>query len=146
MIYFDTSYLIKCYIREQGSDKVRDLAVQGEYVACCIYGRMELVAAMHRKLREKEISRGQFTAVLRQMELDETQALWHWLPITDSVILSATDAFRNLPESVFLRTADALHLVCAREHGFSVVYSNDRHVLTAASFLNISGENIIPGD
>jgi hypothetical protein len=56
MLYFDTSYLLKCYIAEDGYDNVRDLAREGGIIACCTYVRMELFTALHRKLREAEIT------------------------------------------------------------------------------------------
>ena len=143
MIYFDTSYLLKCYVKENGSNKVRQLASAGGRISCCLYGKMELFAALHRKLCEAEISRDMFKVILKQIELDNAQHIWQWLPLTIRLIESACQAFQNLLDSVFLRTADALHLVCARENGFSEIYSNDRHLLEAASFFNLEGRNVI---
>ncbi len=119
------------------------MASEGDSISCCIYGEMELFTALHRKLREAEISRDMFEVILKQIELDNAQYIWHWFPLTTRLIESVCQAFQNLSESVFLRTADALHLVCARENGFSEIYSNDRHLLEAASFFNLEGRNII---
>lgn len=41
MIYFDTSYLLKCYLAEPGHQAVRALAQQQGPVACCALGRTE---------------------------------------------------------------------------------------------------------
>jgi hypothetical protein len=51
VIYFDTSYLLRCYYDDPGYEAVRRLADQDQ-LACCGHGRVELAAALHRKLRE----------------------------------------------------------------------------------------------
>lgn len=48
------------------------------------------------------------------------------------------------PATTNIRAADALHLACAAEHGFSEVYSNDRHFLLAAPLFGLEGMNVIP--
>jgi len=143
MIYFDTAYLLKCYIKETGWEEVRALARQAESVACSIYGRMELHAAFHRKLREGEVSGNQLTVIFSQIELDDSQHLWNWLSLGESIIVSVADSFRMLPQSVFLRTADAVHLVTAKTAGFGDIYSNDSHLLAAAPHFGLEGKNII---
>ena len=143
MIYFDTAYLLKCYVKEPGWEAVRDLALQHERVACSIYGKMEVHAALHRKLREGDLLPGQLKVVYQQMDLDENQRLWIWLPLTESVIEGVIAAIRGLPEQVFLRTADALHLVTAESNHFREIYSNDAHLLAAASHFGLEGKNIL---
>jgi len=49
------------------------------------------------------------------------------------------------PVTTKIRAADALHLACAAEHGFSEVYSNDRLFLAAAPLFGLIGVNVIPG-
>ena len=77
--------------------------------------------------------------VLRQLDMDESEALWEWIPLSSAIIEAVEDAFRNLPRDVFLRTGDAVHLISARAHGFAEIYSNDKHLLRAAPHLGLMG-------
>jgi predicted nucleic acid-binding protein len=143
MIYFDTAYLLKCYIKETGWEEVRALARREESVACSAYGKLELHAALHRKLREGEITGEQLATVFRQIELDDSQRLWNWLSLTESIMTSVVSSFQTLAKSIFLRTADAMHLVTAKTTGFNDIYSNDTHLLAAAPYFGLEGKNII---
>ena len=66
------------------------------------------------------------------MQRDDAVGLVTWFPVTALLLEHVKQEFEKLPVTVFLRTADALHLVCAREQGFREIYSNDRHLLAAA--------------
>lgn len=141
MVYFDSAYLVKCYVKEPGWEPVRSLARRCESVACSIYGKLEVSAALHGKHREGELTQNQMDALYQQLDLDESHRLWTWLPITDKIKTEVVKSFRSLPPSVFLRTADALHLVTAKDQGLSEIYSNDVHLLTAARYFGIVGKN-----
>jgi predicted nucleic acid-binding protein len=140
--YFDTGYLAKCYLEEPGSVAVRELAGERERIACSAYGRMELLAAFHRKLREKSLSRAQLQIVLRQLDLDEEQGLWAWLPLTNAIMASVVSIFRTLPPSVFLRTADAIHLATARSESLPEVWSGDIRLIAAAPHFGLVGRSV----
>jgi len=45
------------------------------------------------------------------------------------------------PRDLFIRTADAVHLTTAHEIGVSGVWTNDRHMLAAASYFGLRGQS-----
>jgi hypothetical protein len=141
--YFDTGYLAKCYVEESGSEQVRALAAERERIACSVYGRMELHAALHRKLREELLSRDRFEIVVRQLDLDEEQGLWNWLPLTDAIISAVAASYRRLPASVFVRTGDMIHLLTAQNQAMTEIFSGDIHMLAAAPHFGLVGRNVI---
>lgn len=146
MAYFDTAYLLKCYLKEQGWRRVRALAAERERIACSVFGRLELHAALHRKLREGELTVEQHQAVLRQLSLDEASGVWHWIPLSAGAMTAVVDLFRHLPSDVFLRAGDAVHLISARESGFQQIFSSDRRLLAAAPHVGIAGADVIEAD
>ena len=54
--------------------------------------------------------------------------------------MSAAETVRSLGKNIIIRTADALHLVCAKEHGLRRIYTNDRHMLLAASAFGVEAK------
>ena len=83
------------------------------------------------------------TTIFGQLELDESQHLWTWLSLSEFIMSSVVDSFRTRPDRVFVRTADAVHLVTAKTNGFSDIYSQDTHLLAAAPEFGLEGKNII---
>lgn len=143
MIYFDTSYLAKCYLNESGSSQVRELAAADGKVACSAYGRIELAATFHRNLRQKTITPSEFRHLWKQFDHDEEDRIWTWFPANQELLADVVQRFRKLSPKVYLRSGDALHLACAVEHGFKEIHSNDGHLIKAAKAFGISGVNII---
>jgi predicted nucleic acid-binding protein len=140
--YFDSAFIAKFYLDEPQSDAVRKLAEHLGRVHCAVFGRLEVAAVFHRKWREGEFSERAFREVSDQFTDDCAAGLWTWLPVTDDLIAAAAAAIRTLPKAVFLRSADALHLVCAREHGFGEIYTNDRQMLGAAGHFKLTPRDI----
>ena len=142
MIYFDTSYLVRLYYQDPGADKVRALA-RTDHVACAALGQAEMAAAFHRKLREGAIKPAAYGALVDQVEMHNKAGAIQWLAQDREVLSRVHQIYRNLPATVFLRGADAIHLGTAAEAGFRIVYSNDAHLLAAAKHFGIQGVNVI---
>jgi predicted nucleic acid-binding protein len=143
MIYFDTAYILKCYVHESGSPVVRRLLLEHQTGACCALGKLEFAAAVKRAIREGRLDARVLDTVFSVFERDNDCGVWSWLPLSSHLVEIASLAIRSLPADIFIRSADALHLVCARENGFSEIYSNDRHVINAAPHFGIQATNII---
>lgn len=82
---------------------------------------------------------------MEQFINDSKEGLFRWLPLTDSIQQRLKQFFWKKADSTFFRAADALHLPCAAEHGFTEVYSDDRHFLAAAPGCGLRGVNSILG-
>lgn len=143
MRYFDTAYIIKLYLVDEGSEEVMQAANVSGGLASSSLAFSELHAALHRNLRDGRLDRLEFATVLERFDADVNAQMWRWLPTTMSIHQSVASAYRDLPFDVFLRSADAIHLATAAEHGFRHIYSSDRHLLSAATHFGLTGMNVI---
>lgn len=142
MIYLDTSYLVRLYYEDAGFVTVREL-VATDHVACAVHGQAEILAAFHRKLREGAVTAKSYQALLDQFEADCEAGAFHWLPASPEVVERISAVYAGLPRTVYLRGADALHLAAAAANNFKAIYSNDGHLLAAASYFRLKGLNPI---
>lgn len=142
VIYCDSAYLLKFYIPEPGSAEVRTLLDKHDAASCC-HAQIEVVSAIHRKWREGLLSESTSRQTIQQFRSDSATGCWTWHSVEEDLVSAVQDAYLNLPSTVFLRASDALHLACAKEHGFREIYSNDAHLLNAAKHFGIKGRNVI---
>jgi uncharacterized protein len=139
--YFDSAYIAKYYLDEPESDAVRTLAESLGRVCCSIFGRLEVSSVFHRKWREGAYGESAYKEVCAQFEDDCVAGLWTWLPISPNLIEAVSKSIQQLPKTTFLRSADALHIVSARENGLKEIYSNDRQLLAAAKYFDVKAKS-----
>jgi predicted nucleic acid-binding protein len=142
VIYFDTSYLVRLYYQDPGANAVRALAAT-DHVASASHGQAEMIAAFHRKFREGSIRPVAFAALIDQVRTHIEDGAFYWLAQNKEILSMILKVYENLPPTVFLRAADAIHLATAAESGFRVVFSNDAHLLAAAKHFGLEGKNVI---
>jgi uncharacterized protein len=143
MIYFDSTYVAKFYLNEPGHELVQACAISAGDVATCEWAFAEVTAVFHRKLREGFLTPAEAAIFFAEFDRDVQHGLWKLLPLNSELLEQVAGAFRTLPASVFLRSADALHLICARENGFAEIHTNDRHLLASAPYLGLKGVDVI---
>jgi hypothetical protein len=57
--------------------------------------------------------------------------------VTQIHLTGGSGGYTTLPDTVFLRTADCLHLVTALPHNFAEIYTYDAQQSAAASVLGL---------
>lgn len=142
MLYLDTTYIVRLYTRDAGWEKVRSLSSTGE-ICCSSHGQAETVAAFHRKFREGAIDQSDLRQLIGEFERDCKGGAFAWLPVGPSVLERVVATYATLPNTSYLRAADAIHLSCAAENDCKEVYSNDSRLLAAANYFGVKGMNVI---
>ena len=132
MSYLDACYLAKFYLAEPDSARVIAFVQSQPSVSCLSVGRAEVVSMFHRKFREKVVDEAGFQLLCDQFEADCAAGMWRWVPLDDAVLNASAKRLRAVPATTFFRAADALHLTCAVEEGFTAIHTSDRHMLAAA--------------
>ena len=138
MIFCDTSFAAKLYVPEKESAAVRKRLETEDEVCLSELARPELMGVFHRRLREGKWTHADFLAAARQFSHDDIGGFWTWLPLTGPIIEAAANIYTTLPETVFLRSADCLHLVTALHHNFAHIHTYDTHQTRAATALGIT--------
>lgn len=138
MIFCDTSAVAKLYVPERESAAMRVLLESEDQVLVSELARAELMGVFHRQLRERKWTRERFNTVVRQFTNDDVGGFWTWLPLDSAIVESAAKTYTTLPDTVFLRSADCLHLVTAIHHSFTGIYTYDSHQTAAATALGLT--------
>ena len=141
--YYDSTYLFKLQCEEAGTVEVRAHASTVRSLSSAVHARAEFVSACHRKIREGSGTHGHLEAMLAQFRQDCLGGAIVLLPLTDLVFARLEGFYLTAPATSRLRASGALHLACAAEHGFTEIYSNDRHLLAAAPLFGMKGINVI---
>ena len=107
MIYFDTSALVKRYIDEPGSSYVNHLVSEADYVAVSVLAYPELMSALARKQKARELSDADASKAQNRFEAD-----WRSFLVADfqAELLPLIKETVNRHQ---LRGADSVHLATA---------------------------------
>lgn len=125
-IFMDTSAYAKRFIYEPGSDEIDNILFHASELGISLICVPELLSAMNRKLREKIISRSQYSEIKSSFteEINDIDII----QLTDEVIKKAV----MLLEKNVLRTLDAIHIACAYEWDADMFLTSDKRQIKAA--------------
>lgn len=110
--YVDSSALVKIYMNETGSNWMRQLYISdsAEMLCTSVLSRVEVVAALARRMRMQELNGVEFDDLCTQFNYDF--ALYFApIAVSDDVIVLADALLRKYS----LRSYDALHIASARK-------------------------------
>ena len=141
-VCLDSAYLVKCYLSDPDSAKVRKLAVGAGTIFSSSLCLAEVACAVHRALREGSITPNQASEVRRAFSMHIREGAVALIPVSDRILHSVEDFIATMPAGLFLRSGDALHLASARHEGFPEIWTNDRHMLQAAQHFGVLGRSV----
>lgn len=104
--YFDTSAVVKRYVLEPGSLRVRGLLRRHDFLSSAITP-LEILSALRRRRQTGELSEKNFTAAIRRVGSDRGR--WELIELGAVVLSRAEEVIQQGP----MRTLDAIHIASA---------------------------------
>jgi predicted nucleic acid-binding protein len=141
-VYFDTSYIAKFYFNEPESPRVRELVRKADAIYSSLWAMAEFHAVLHRRLREGASSLKDVRELATRFSEHIRDGLWNLIPVNEALLRRTSALMVSGPRDIFIRTADAVHLTTAHEIGEHAVWTNDRHMLAAASYFGVTGQSV----
>lgn len=102
--YFDTSALIKRYIRERGSARVASLLRRHDLLTSALTP-LEALSALCRRRRDKELSEADFAATISRIHGERLR--WELVEVNETVLTRAEEIIQG---TVPIRALDAVHV------------------------------------
>jgi predicted nucleic acid-binding protein len=140
-LYLDSAYIAKCYLNEPDAPRVRALVAGRVGLTSSAWCLAEMACIFQRHVREGGLTRAQATRLRKLFLADAASRVWTLMPVSDAVLAALEQRVRRLRRDVYVRAGDAVHLVSAKLAGFREVWTNDRHMLAAASYFGVRGRS-----
>jgi predicted nucleic acid-binding protein len=141
-VYLDTSYIAKFYFNEPGSPRVRELVHEADAIYSSLWAVAEFHAVIHRRIREGASPPRDARDLASRFSEHVAEGLWNLIPVNEALLRRTSALMLSAPREIFIRTAGAVHLATAYEIGERDVWTNDRHMLTAASYFGVTGRSV----
>ncbi len=141
-MYLDTSYIAKFYFNEPESSRVREVVRSADMIQSSVWALAEFHGVIHRRMREGALSDAHARQLSARFYEHVDAGLWKLIPVHEALLRRTSALIVSAPPGLFIRTADAVHLLTAQEAGESEVWTNDRHMLASADYFGVTGRSV----
>jgi predicted nucleic acid-binding protein len=141
-MYLDSAYVAKFYVNEPDAAAVRKLIRRAPMVCSSSWALMEVTCVFHRHMREGSLTVAQGRELMEVFRGHVESDIWNLVPVSDTLLRKSMSLIRGLPSGVPLRAGDAIHLATALDVGEPEIWTNDRHLLTAATHFGLVGRSV----
>ena len=141
-MYFDTAYIAKFYLNEPKSGRIRELVRKADVIHSSSWAFAEFHAVLYRHLREGALAPKDARDLAKRFTGHLEDGLWALIPVREALLWRTSVRMISAPRDLFLRTADAVHLMTAHELGETEFWTNDRHMLAAAPHFGLEGRSV----
>jgi uncharacterized protein len=145
-MFCDTSTLVKYYVNEAESDAVRARINKAEEVTLSSLARVEVMSVFHRYWREGLWSREQFSHAVERFEQDDLRGTIDWVPLNEAIVAYSANIYSALPNDMFLRASDCLHITTALHSDYREIHTHDLRQAKAADALGLTVVRLGCGD
>lgn len=126
ILYLGTSSLVMLYLEEKYSDMVREWAGEAEIVATCRLAYTEMISALDKRFREKDLTKKDYELIIdgfsrdwvhfASVDFDEFEAgrlvKKYGLRRFDAIHLSAAMTIKNIRKDVSIRFSSLDEKLC----------------------------------
>jgi predicted nucleic acid-binding protein len=135
--FFDSSAFSKRYIAEKGSNEVDEICQATDQLALSVICVPEIISALNRRVREKIVSRADYTTVKARLLEDVRDA--EIINLTDDVVSSSMLIMEHNP----VRAMDSLHIAAAKAWNADLFVSADKEQARAAHRMGLKHKLIL---
>ena len=121
---------------------MRALARSSPSMYTSAFSIAEVACGFHRKVPGGNAERRRLPRLRDAFLEDVGNDAWCLVPVTNLILRHVEHLTRTCQTSIFLRAGDAIHIVSAVEAGFHEIWTNDRHLLAAATHFGLQGRSV----
>lgn len=137
-MYLDSSVLVKVLLHEPDSLSWRERVGGADSHQSSVVSLVEVSSAVRQKRLLGAISAATAQQLWQRFRRDIETGQLTLLPLTQPVMEEAVRILDSLPDSIPLRSLDALHLASVRVFNATPLATNDSRMITAAKVLGIA--------